>query len=111
MPAPRYEVYLGPSRASGKKYTAVVFQNGRKLRTVHFGAAGMSDYTIHKDLERMARYLSRHRAREDWELTGVTTPGFWARWILWSEPTHAAAVRATARRFGLRIHTGPPPGA
>jgi hypothetical protein len=110
MAAPRYEVYLGPSRAKGKKMAAVVFQNGRKVKTVNFGAAGMSDYTIHRDPERMERYLTRHRAREDWSASGVLTPGFWSRWILWSEPSLPAAIRKTSQKFHLKIRQTPPPG-
>ena len=40
-----------------------IFTNNDKSRkkTVHFGANGMSDYTIHKDKDRMKRYLNRHK--------------------------------------------------
>ena len=29
-------------------------------KRIHFGAANMSDYTIHKDDERKQRYIARH---------------------------------------------------
>tara|TARA_Y100000816_G_C26055910_1_gene554086 strand:+ start:103 stop:405 length:303 start_codon:yes stop_codon:yes gene_type:complete len=62
--------------------------------TVHFGHSDYSDYTIHKDYSRMLRYIGRHRKREDWTPDGVKTPGFWSRWLLWSEPDiHKAAKR------------------
>ena len=32
--------------------------------SVHFGAKGMSDYTIHKDDERKYRYIMRHKKNE-----------------------------------------------
>lgn len=102
-PAPRYEVVLKPSRAKGKKLAAVLYRGGRKEKTVNFGAAGMEDYTTHRDPERKERYLARHRSRENWGASGVTTPGFWARWILWSEPSLPAAIRETSRKFGLEI--------
>ena len=40
--------------------------NGR-TRTVHFGAAGASDYTQHRDPVRKQQYLARHAPREDWD--------------------------------------------
>ena len=53
--------------------------NGR-TRTVHFGYAGASDYTQHRDPVRKQRYLARHAKREDW--TKPMTAGALARWIL-----------------------------
>ena len=40
--------------------------NGR-TRTVHFGSAGASDYTQHRDPVRKQQYLARHAPREDWD--------------------------------------------
>ena len=37
-----------------KKYTAIV-EDGDKTKTIHFGASGYSDYTIHKDPSRKER--------------------------------------------------------
>ena len=34
-------------------------------KTVHFGAAGMSDFTLHGDEERKQRYLQRHSKNEN----------------------------------------------
>ena len=36
-------------------------------KTIHFGAAGMSDYTLHKDDRRKANYIARHQTREEQE--------------------------------------------
>ncbi len=72
-------------------------------RTVHFGAKGYSDYTIHRDAERMERYTVRHRARENWTRSGIYTAGFWAKWLLWNKPSLTASIHDTARRFRLRI--------
>lgn len=104
-----YTAYLRPAKSASKKWTAVIFENGRKVRTVHFGAAGMSDYTIHKDPCRMERYTVRHRARENWTITGVVTPGFWAKWLLWGEPSISASIKEIERRFPIRIMRGEPP--
>jgi len=80
--------------------------NGR-TKTVHFGEAGASDFTIHKDEERKDRYITRHGGRnhgessskEDW--TDPTTPGALSRWILWNKPTLEASIRDYKRRFGF----------
>lgn len=44
------------STAKGKKKMLVDACN----RTIHFGAAGMSDYTKHNDEQRRLRYYQRH---------------------------------------------------
>ena len=91
-------VLLQPSSRAEKKWMVTL-----QGRTIHFGASGYSDYTMHKDAARMRRYDARHARREDWTRTGLMTPGFWAKWILWSEPSLSEAVSATARRFGMHI--------
>jgi len=110
------QILLKKLRGDAKKFAAV-FPDGK---TVKFGAAGASDYTIHKDPERMARYIKRHGGRptketdlkkihadmltvtrskkEDWTAkTGVHKAGFFSRWVLWSEPSLPKAVRQTNR--------------
>ena len=68
--------------------------------TVHFGSAGYQDYTQHGDEERKASYLARHKAREDWTLQGVTSAGFWARWLLWNKHSLSASITDVNKRFG-----------
>ena len=65
------KVVIKKSTNPKKKYMAVFYdKNKKKVKTTHFGAAGMSDYTKHKDKSRKRRYLTRHRNREKWnELT------------------------------------------
>ena len=110
-------VKIGPSRRQGKKKRAVLeFEDGTK-KVVHFGQAGASDYTRHKDPARMLSYLRRHGGlgvpsknaggahkvvrskREDWGLSGVTTPGFWSRWLLWSAGSEDEAKRIISQKF------------
>ena len=59
--------------------------NNQKI--VQFGANGYSDYTIHKDYDRMLRYIARHKTREDWTISGIYTPGFWSKHLLWNKPS------------------------
>jgi hypothetical protein len=93
-------VAFSPYKGSqGKKRTAVFSEPGR--RTVHFGAQGYEDYTMHQDPERRRRYLGRHgRGREDWDR--CDTAGSLSRWVLWGDSTDREAnERAFRRRFGL----------
>lgn len=68
---------------------------------VKFGAKGYSDYTIHKDPERKKKYIKRHESRENWTASGVLTPGFWSRWVLWNLPTLHQSISYTKKRFNL----------
>lgn len=78
---------------------AVFYEDNKKIKTTHFGAAGMSDYTKHKDKERKNRYMSRHRTRENW--SNPMTAGALSRWILWNKPTLRASISDYKRRFNL----------
>ena len=92
-------VKLSRSRDGVHKFMAV-FPDGKKVR---FGRKGYSDYTIHKDAERMQRYLTRHRRRENWGRSGRSSAGFWSRWLLWSKPSLKGAMAQTSKVLGRRI--------
>lgn len=77
-------VNIKKSNNPKKKYVAIFDIDGKK-KTVHFGSAGSSDYTINKDNERRQRYLDRHRANENWQ--NPLTAGALSRWILWGDST------------------------
>ena len=62
---------------------AIFFYGDKKIKTTHFGSAGMSDYTKHNDDERKKLYLARHKKNEDWN--NYMTAGALSRWILWEE--------------------------
>ena len=83
-----------------KKWDAVFEKNGRE-KVVPFGAAGMSDYTKHKDKTRRARYLQRHKGMgEHWNQPD--TPGALSKWILWGPSTSfRQSVKAYKKRFRL----------
>jgi len=96
-------IYLRKSTKPGKKYMVLVDR-----KTIHFGASGMSDYTKHKDKERMQRYTARHRRNENWGKSGIKTAGFWSKWLLWNKPSLLASKRDISRRFGVTIRSGWP---
>jgi hypothetical protein len=88
-------IKIVPSHRKEKKYDAH-FSDGR---VIPFGAAGMSDYTIHKDWERMQRYNARHKSRENWN--DPQTPGALSKWVLWNKPSFRDSVADFKRRFNL----------
>ena len=92
-------VTVSRARNGIHKFTAV-FPDGAVVR---FGRKGYSDYTKHHDKERMERYLTRHRRRENWTRSGAKTAGFWSRWFLWSSPSLAGAKHRTEKVLGKKI--------
>lgn len=95
------KVTLLKSPRRDKKFR-VIFGDGKHI---DFGQVGYSDYTIHKDPERMRRYVKRHTRghREKWGIKGVQTAGFWSRWLLWSKPSLPAAKNLIKTKFGIVI--------
>jgi len=93
------KVIFKRSTNSKKKYMAIFYNGKDKIKTTHFGAAGMSDYTKHKDKARKERYLNRHRKRENWN--DYMSAGSLSRYILWGEPTFRDSVKAYKKRFKL----------
>jgi hypothetical protein len=93
-------VEIKPSVIKGKKHTAIFYEDNKKKKTTHFGSAGMSDFTIHKDEERKKRYLSRHRVRENWN--APMTAGALSRWILWNKKSKSASIADYKKRFNYK---------
>lgn len=91
-------ITLQKSSSPMKKYMAKIDN-----KTIHFGAKNYSDYTIHKDKNRMHRYISRHRSRENWKKSGIKSAGFWSKQILWNKPSLSESIKDTERRFGIKI--------
>ena len=80
-----------------KKKLMAEFSNPKK--TIHFGSAGMTDFTLSKETDRKKRYLARHRKNENWN--DPRTAGALSRWILWNLPTRQASIADFKRRFNL----------
>jgi hypothetical protein len=71
-------------------------QTGRQ-KTTHFGASGMSDFTLHKDPNRKKNYISRHSKNEDWN--NPITAGALSRWILWNKTSLSASIAYYKKKF------------
>jgi len=87
------EIVITKSKTKDKKYDAII--DGKK--TIHFGAKGYSDFTIHKDEERKDRYINRHKKTENWN--DPKTAGFYAKNILWNKKSVKASVEDANKRF------------
>ena len=88
-----------------KKLMALFFEKNedgeyKKIKTTHFGSAGMSDYTIHNDKDRRKRYLDRHKKNENWG--DPMTAGSLSKHILWGDNTSKKDnIRAFKNKFGF----------
>lgn len=98
------EFYLEPSDKKTKKWmVSYINPKSGRVKTIQFGAKGMSDFTIHKDKKRKERYIKRHSGMgEDWN--DPSTAGFWSRWILWNKPTLKGSIKNTEKQFDIKIH-------
>jgi guanylate kinase len=84
-----------------KKLVAYFYdKDGKKFRTVHFGARGMSDFTQHKDPKRKKNYLARHGGMgENWK--DPMTAGALSRWILWGKPSLRESFNDFKKKFKI----------
>ena len=88
-----------PYPANDGKYKYYIITNsGRKI---YFGAAGMSDFTHHKNEARKNLYINRHKKNENWGKSGIDTAGFWSRWLLWNKPTIKESYNDIKNRFNI----------
>tara|TARA_R100000935_G_C2817556_1_gene158045 strand:+ start:296 stop:595 length:300 start_codon:yes stop_codon:yes gene_type:complete len=95
------KVVIKKSTNPKKKLMAVFYKHagGPKIKTTHFGSAGMDDFTKTRDEAQKKRYISRHRKRENWQ--DYMSAGALSRWILWDKPTRSGSIKAYKNRFNL----------
>ena len=93
------KVDIKKSSRDDKKLMAIFYEGDKKIKTVHFGASGLSDYTKHKDDERKKLYLARHKKNENWN--NYMTPGSISRWVLWEYKSLNEAIRKYKQKFNL----------
>ena len=79
------KVEITKSTNPQKKYMAVFTDDGKKVKTTHFGQAGADDYTITKDKEQRTRYRTRHK--KDLETNDFKKAGYLSWFILWGDST------------------------
>lgn len=86
-----------------KKLMATFIMPNGRTKTTHFGAAGMSDFTKHKDPARKQRYINRHRKRELKAWKDPTSAGALSLYILWNKPTLKASIADYKKRFKSKL--------
>ncbi len=95
------DYYLYKSSNPVKKYTIkFINEQTKRINTIHFGAAGMSDYTLHKDDRRKALYQSRH---QNDKINDLNYAGCWSMNLLWNKKTLDASIIDMERRFKINI--------
>ena len=96
-------VSIKRSTNTGKKLMAT-FEIGTRKKIIHFGAAGMSDYTKHKDRDRRNKYIFRHN--KDLGTGDPTRAGFLSMFVLWNKPSLQASIADYKRRLNVYNRTG-----
>jgi len=100
------------SSKEGKKWTAIFDIGDGKEKQVHFGSAGMRDYTLvsNKDskfylpkiLDRnVVRASYKRRHKKDLETKDPTRPGYLSYYLLWNKKTLASSIKDYKKRFKL----------
>jgi len=100
-----------PSTRKGKKYVAYFKIDDKREVVTHFGQADARDYVLMsnpsskfyiKDIKERnkvkAAYITRH-AKED--QTDPTKPATLSRFISWSIPSFAGAIRNFKKKFNV----------
>jgi len=99
-------ISVKPSTRKSKKWSAEFCmctgescckKEDRKI--VHFGSAGMDDYTITKDKEQRDRYRTRHK--KDLETKDPTRAGYLSYYLLWNKETLTESIKDYKKRFNL----------
>ncbi len=95
------EYHLYKSSNPKKKFMVKFLnQTTNKINTIHFGSAGMSDYTLNKDDRRKKLYQSRH---QNDNINDLNYAGAWSMNLLWSKPTLEESIRDMEKRFKINI--------
>jgi hypothetical protein len=81
------------------KYKAV-FDNDGRTKSTKFGASGMDDFTLAKNVEQRDRYRTRHA--KDLKTNDPTRAGYLAYYLLWGDSTSLQKnISAYRSRFNL----------
>ena len=88
---------LSISNKPNKKYTIVIYNNGRK-KSIHFGSKSIEDYTQHRSKNKKAKYLEKHQ-----ENTNPYSVAFWNQHLLWNKPSIDESIKDIKKKHN--IHT------
>ena len=88
-------IYISESGRANKKWKAETEGH----RAVHFGQRDAGDFTIHRNEAARKAYIARHGKPENWGRSGVMTPGWLSRYLLWEKPSLDEAIAAASRKY------------
>tara|TARA_R110000737_G_scaffold126958_1_gene159416 strand:- start:23 stop:313 length:291 start_codon:yes stop_codon:yes gene_type:complete len=93
------KLVVSKSNKKDKKLVAKFYEDKKLVKTTHFGAKGMSDYTIHKDKNRRKLYRNRHK--KDLKTNDPQRAGYLSYYILWGDSTSLRkSVQDYKNKFG-----------
>ena len=103
-------VYFGGTPSQGKKLKAEFYRDGKRFKSISFGASGMDDYTLTKDKKQRERYRGRHaKDLKKGENPKGLGAGALSYYVLWGDSTSRKAnMRSYAKRFGMKLKSSPP---
>ena len=99
----KYDTVVIKKSSKPEKKLMAIFskKDSSRTKTIHFGSAGMDDYTKTKDKEQRSRYIKRHRRRENWDVPD--NAGSLAKHILWGESVALKTnINDYKKRFNLK---------
>ena len=79
------KIVISKSTNKTKKLMAEFFDDDKKIKTTHFGSAGMDDYTLTGDKKAREKYRVRHK--KDLDTKDPTRAGYLSYYILWGDST------------------------
>ena len=95
------DYYLYKSSNPVKKYMIqFINEKTKRINTIHFGAAGMSDYTLHNDNRRKELYQTRH---QNDNINDLNYPGCWSMNLLWNKKSIEESIKDMEKRFKINI--------
>jgi hypothetical protein len=96
------KVIISKSTNPKKKLMAIFYDDkGKKIKTTHFGSAGMDDYTLTKDKKQRERYRKRHQ--KDLKTNDFKKAGYLSYYILWGDNTSRSKnIQDYKKRFNLK---------
>ncbi len=99
------KVDISKSPSKNKRFVAIFTENGKKIKTTHFGLKDFKKgtYIDHQNEELKKNYLKRHSPKstnENWN--NKFSAGALSRWILWNKKTFDESLKDFKKRFNLK---------
>lgn len=93
-------VKFSKSDVKNKRLKAVFFNDGKKIKTVHFGYDGGSTFVDHKNETKKDAWIARHSVRGSFNI--YDTSSSLARWVLWNKESITESITDYKRKFNLK---------